>query len=72
MEQEDITAKMNDFNQMAAKLAKGELAQEDILKFLGNTNLSFIGGTLIGAVGTMIFSQMTKNSETQQEEELCQ
>ncbi len=67
--QEDVSAKMNEFNQMAVKLSSGELSQEDIMKFLGNTNLSFIGGALAGAVGTMVFSQMTK--ESAQEEEQC-
>ncbi len=64
--QEDMSAKMNEFNQMAMKLSTGELSQEDIMKFLGNTNLSFIGGALAGAVGTMVFSQMAKEKGEEQ------
>jgi hypothetical protein len=67
--QEDMAAKMNEFNQMAMKLSTGELSQEDIMTFLGNTNLSFIGGALAGAVGTMIFSQMTKEESVQGEDQ---
>lgn len=66
--QEDITAKMNEFNQMAMKLSSGQLSQEDLLKFLGSTNLSFMGGALVGAVGTMMFSQMSKDEDN----EICE
>lgn len=66
---EDLNTKMNEFSQMAAKLSSGQLNQEDLLKFLGNTNLSFMGGALLGAVGTMIFSQISKDKEVQEEEQ---
>ncbi len=41
-----------------------------MLKLLSNTNLSFIGGALLGAVGAGVLSQMTKEkSEDIQEDE---
>lgn len=66
---EDMTAKMNEFNDLANRLAAGQVSQEDILKFLGTTNLSFLGGALIGAVGMGMFSQMAKDNDTAGEQE---
>ena len=59
---EDMISKVNEFNELARKLASGEVSQEEILKLLGNTNLSLVGGALLGAVGMGVFSQMTKES----------
>ena len=59
---EDMMAKMNEFNELAGKIASGQISQEEILKVLGNTNLSFMGGALLGAVGMSMFSQMAKES----------
>ncbi len=64
---EDMMAKMNEFNEIAGKLASGQLSQEEILKVLGNTNLSFVGGALLGAVGMSVFSQMAKGSSEDEE-----
>jgi len=60
---EDMISKMNEFNELAGKLASGQISQEDLLKVLANTNLSFIGGALLGAVGMGVFSQMSKESD---------
>jgi len=64
---EDIASKMNEFNELAGKLASGQLSQEELLKVLGNTNLSFVGGALLGAVGMSMFSQIAKDSKEEQE-----
>ena len=58
---EDIASKMNEFNDLAGKLASGQLSQEELLKVLGNTNLSFVGGALLGAVGMSMFGQIAKD-----------
>jgi len=52
--------KINELNEMFAKFSKGEVSNEEIMKLLSNTNVSFIGGALLGAVGAMMLSQ-TKN-----------
>lgn len=64
---EDMASKMNEFNELAGKLASGQLSQEELLKVLGNTNLSFVGGALLGAVGMSMFSQIAKDSKEVQE-----
>lgn len=68
----NLTDKMNEFNDLAARLASGQVSQEDLMKLLGNTNLSFVGGALLGAVGMSMFAQMAKDEEsTTQGEESC-
>lgn len=66
---EDMAAKMNEFNDLASRLASGQVSQEDILKFLSNTNLSFLGGALIGAVGMGVISNISKEENAEEEEE---
>jgi len=60
---DEAMSKMDEFSQMASKFATGEVSQEDIMKLLGNTNLSFIGGALIGAIGAGVVSQVVKDKE---------
>jgi len=67
-DQEEGIKKIEEIGQMAQKLANGQLSQEEIIKLLGSTNLSFIGGALLGAVGAMIFSQMQKGSKANEKE----
>jgi len=63
---EEMVNKMNEFNELAGKLASGQLSQEELLKVLGNTNLSFVGGALLGAVGMSMFGQIMKeNNQTE-------
>jgi rubrerythrin len=61
--QADMMGKINEINALAGKFATGQVSQEDILKMLGNTNLSFLGGTLVGALGMMFVSQMKDESK---------
>lgn len=61
--QEDMMAKMNEFNTIAQKFATGQVSQEDLLKVLGNTNLSFVGGALLGAVGMGMFANMNSKED---------
>jgi len=65
---EDMMSKMNQFNELAAKLSSGQMTQDDLLKVLGNTNLSFVGGALLGAAGLTIFNQMAKDNDKSEEE----
>jgi len=65
---DNMMDKMNEFNELAGKIASGQMSQEDILKVLGTTNLSFVGGALLGAVGMSVFSQMAKEQNLSEEE----
>jgi hypothetical protein len=64
---ENVMGRMNEFNELAGKIASGQMSQEDILKVLGNTNLSFIGGALLGVVGMSVFTQMNKQTLSEEE-----
>eukprot|EP00824_Muranothrix_gubernata_P011219 TRINITY_DN24518_c0_g1_i1.p1 TRINITY_DN24518_c0_g1~~TRINITY_DN24518_c0_g1_i1.p1 ORF type:complete len:388 (+),score=18.57 TRINITY_DN24518_c0_g1_i1:332-1495(+) len=64
---ENMMDKMNEFNDLAGKFASGQISQEDLLKVLSNTNLSFIGGALLGVVGMSVFSQINKQNEVQED-----
>lgn len=63
---ENMMDKMNEFNELAGKLASGQIGQEDLLKVLSNTNMSFIGGALLGVVGMSMFSQLNKQAKTEE------
>jgi len=65
----ETISKMDEFGQIASKFASGQISQDDMLKLLSNTNLSFIGGALLGAVGAGIFSQMVKDKSDQTKDE---
>lgn len=60
---EDMMAKVNEFSSIAQKISTGQVSQKDIMKLLGNTNLSFIGGILLGAVGAGVITSMLKDKE---------
>ena len=59
----DINKKVNDFTQIAQKFATGQASQEDIMKILGDTNLSFIGGILLGGVGAIVLPKIYTNAK---------
>jgi rubrerythrin len=50
---EGMMGQWGEFSQMAQKIAKGEINQEEITKLL-STNFSFVAGALIGAVGASV------------------
>lgn len=58
---EDMTAKINEFSQMAQKFQTGQMSQDDMLKLLGNTNLSFLGGVMLGGIGAAILPKLFEN-----------
>jgi len=56
----DLTDKFNEFTQMAQKMASGKINQEDMMKMLGNTNMSFLGGVLAGGLGAVVLPKLFK------------
>lgn len=66
---EDMMSKVNEFSDIAKKISTGQMSQEDIMKLLGNTNMSFIGGILLGGIGAGLATSMLKSEETIDEEE---
>jgi hypothetical protein len=66
---EDMMEKVNEFSALAQKVSTGQMSQEDIMKLLGNTNMSFIGGILLGGIGAQLVTSMLKNNKEKTEEE---
>ena len=62
-----MAEKINTFSDMAQKFAAGEVSQEDLLKVLGNTNLSFLGGLLLGAAGAAMLTKMLNENPEKKE-----
>lgn len=59
----DMSAKVNEFTQMAQKMATGQMSQEDVMKLLGNTNMSFMGGILAGGLGAVVLPKLYSKKE---------
>ncbi len=64
---EDMMSKVNEFSELAQKISSGKMSQEDIVKLLGNTNMSFIGGILLGGIGAGLATSMLKNQDEKEE-----
>lgn len=64
---ENATDKISELNEMFAKFAKGQVNQEEMMKLLSSTNLSFVGGALLGAVGVMMLSQLQSGTDEYKE-----
>ena len=64
LDSEEMMQQMNEFSKIAQKLASGQMKQEDIFKLLGQTNISFVGGVLLGALGAIGYNQFSKNKES--------
>lgn len=60
---EDVMAKVNEFSQIAQKFQSGQISQEDVMKLLGNTNMSFLGGIVLGGIGAAMLPKMFENKE---------
>ncbi len=56
--QEDMMAKMNEFKDLATRIASGEADPAEITKLLGSSNISFISGMLLGGVGASLATGM--------------
>lgn len=63
----DLASKMNDFTQMAQKLASGQMSQEDMMKMIGGTNMSFLGGVLAGGLGAAVLPKLFKDMYSKDE-----
>lgn len=60
---EDMMSKVNEFSELAQKISTGKMSQEDVMKLLGNTNMSFIGGILLGGIGAGLATTMLKTDK---------
>ncbi len=62
--QEDMMAKIDEFKNLATKIASGEADPAEITKLLGSANISFISGMLLGGVGaSLATSMLNKNGK---------
>lgn len=65
---EGMMGQWGEFSQMAQKIAKGEINQEEITKLL-SSNFSFVAGALLGVVGAGILGGMIQPEENKDEQE---
>lgn len=65
---EGMMGQWGEFSQMAQKIAKGEVSQEEITKLL-SSNFSFIAGALIGVVGASVLGGMIQPEDIKDETE---
>ena len=64
--QEEMMAKIDEFKDLATKIASGKADPVEITKLLGSTNLSFIGGMLLGGVGALLATSMLSKDKEEQ------
>lgn len=57
---QNAMVQMNKMSEIAAKISSGQLSPTEIMGLLGNTNMSFVVGALIGATGAAVFANMSK------------
>lgn len=65
LNQEEVMAKVNEFSQMAHKIASGEASPDELSKMLSSVNISLIAGVLAGGAGGFVLNELLKNSEEQ-------
>lgn len=65
---EGMMGQWGEFSQMAQKIAKGEVSQEEITQLL-SSNFSFIAGALLGVVGASVLGGMIQPEEKEPESE---
>lgn len=65
---EGMMTQWDEFSQMAQKIAKGEVSQEEITKLL-NSNFSFIAGALLGVVGASVLGGVLANKDEENNED---
>lgn len=65
---EGMMGQWGEFSQMAQKIAKGEVSQEEITQLL-NSNFSFIAGALLGVVGASVWGGMIQPEDQKNEQE---
>lgn len=65
---EGMMGQWSEFSQMAQKIAKGEVSQEEITQLL-NSNFSFIAGALLGVVGASVLGGMIQPEDQKNEQE---
>ncbi|MCV6608054.1 MAG: DUF2202 domain-containing protein [Campylobacterales bacterium] len=60
---EEMMNKVNEFGEIAQKFASGQMSNDELMGVLSKTNMSFLGGILLGGVGSGILSNMMKEKE---------
>ncbi len=69
LNQDDLLAKLQQFQELGISLANGELDQDKLTKLLSTFSPSFLGGLVLGGAGSFFASSMIKTSEEEQKED---
>ena len=62
---EDALAKIDDFRNIAQKMATGKITEQEIMKLASSVDMATIGGLILGGVGAM---QLVKSMENNKKE----
>ena len=66
---DETLSQLDEFSQTVQQFSSGTINQEEMLKLLGNKNISFIGGALLGAFGAMMLNQMLPKEDIKTNQE---
>jgi|GEM_PF-268510 len=66
---DEIFAKAEEYQSLIQSLMSGNIDQQELSKLLQNSNMALIGGLLAGGLGTMILTNLKKDSEPSEQNE---
>ncbi|PIF04569.1 MAG: DUF2202 domain-containing protein [Arcobacter sp.] len=67
VENMDMLSKVDDFRNIATKLASGKVNEQDILKVFNSIDMASIGGVLLGGLGAMQLVKMMNDKKEEGE-----
>jgi len=67
VENTEMLSKVDDFRNIATKLASGKVSEQDILKVFNSTDMASIGGVLLGGLGAMQLVKMMNDKKEEGE-----
>lgn len=67
VENTEMLSKVDDFRNIATKLASGKVNEQDILKVFNSTDMASIGGVLLGGLGAMQLVKMMNDKKEEGE-----
>ena len=62
-----MLSKVDDFRNIATKLASGKVNEQDILKVFNSIDMASIGGVLLGGLGAMQLVKMMNDKKENEE-----
>ena len=67
VENTQMLSKVDDFRNIATKLASGKVNEQDVLKVFNSVDMASIGGVLLGGLGAMQLVKMMNDKKEEGE-----